>query len=266
MDLSIAGKVALVTGAASGIGRVSARRLALEGAAVVVVDRDADGAEQTAAMILETGGRAVAFTADIAREEDNRAMFEAAESHFGGTDMAFLNAGIDLPYSRFRDTDVGMLDKVFAVNLRGVFLGMHLAHWRLRTGGACLVTASMAGLSGISEVAPYSAVKHGVIGLVKSAARDFADRGLRVNALCPGYTYTKMTGFAQDDSIAGELAMPQYRGGMSAQHMAEVALFLLSHRANGINGHAQLVDAGVLAALPPLEALTLPGERNVESI
>jgi NAD(P)-dependent dehydrogenase (short-subunit alcohol dehydrogenase family) len=255
-------KVALVTGAASGIGRAAARRLAAEGASVVAADLNGEGAAATVAMIEQAGGRAIAVTANIVSPQDNQAMFDAADARFGGLDMAFLNAGRDLAYTRFANVNVDMLDTMYQVNLRGPFLGMQLALSRLRPGGACVVTASMAGVLGISEVAPYAAAKHGVVGLVKSAARDFAERKLRVNLVCPGLVLTPMTGFAQDDTLVDDLLDPEYRCGVSAQHVAEVAIFLLSRRSAGVNGHVQMVDAGAVAAYPPLPDLTMPGERE----
>jgi NAD(P)-dependent dehydrogenase (short-subunit alcohol dehydrogenase family) len=247
------GQVALVTGAGSGIGRAAARRFAAEGAAVVVADLNGEGAAATAALIREAGGRATAVTADIASEADNQAMFDAAERDYGGIDHAFLNAGMLQPYVPFEQVTTALFDKLIAVNLRGAFLGLQLALARLRPGGACVVTASAAGLIGFSEAAAYATSKHGLVGLVRSAARAFADKGLRVNAVCPGMVLTPMNGIAQDDALAEELAHPGYRGGLSAQHIAEVALFLMSNRAAGVNGQAQLVDSALLSSFPPLD-------------
>ncbi|MES2498850.1 MAG: SDR family oxidoreductase [Pseudomonadota bacterium] len=248
-----AGKVALVTGAGSGIGRAAARRLAAEGAAVVVADLNGESATATAALIEKDGGRAVAVTADISSEADNVAMFDAAESHFGGIDHAFLNAGMLQPYIPFDQVTTALFDKVIAVNLRGTFLGLQLALARLRPGGACVVTASAAGVIGFSEAAAYATSKHGMVGLVRSAARAFAEKKLRVNAVCPGMVLTPMNGLQQDDALAGELTDPDYRGGLTAQHIAEAALFLMTRGAAGINGQAQLVDAALLSSFPPLD-------------
>lgn len=247
------GKVALVTGAGSGIGRAAARRIAAEGGAVVVADLNGDTAARTVALIEAAGGRAVAVTADIASEADNDAMFDVAERTFGGIDLAFLNAGMLQPYIPFDQVTTALFDRVIAVNLRGTFLGLQRALARLRPGGACVVTASAAGVIGFSEAAAYATSKHGMVGLVRSAARAFAEKGLRVNAICPGMVLTPMNGVEQDDALADELTDPDYRGGLSAQHIAEAALFLLSRGSAGINGQAQLVDAALLSSFPPLD-------------
>lgn len=249
-----AGKSVLVTGGGSGIGRAASRRFAQKGAMVAVADLDGVRADETVVLIEAAGGRAIAITADVASEADNAAMFDAAEQAFGGIDHAFLNAGMLQRYIPFEEVSLDLFDRVLSVNLRGVFLGLQQARARLRPQGACVVTASAAAMLGFSEAAAYATSKHGVLGLVRSAARAFADRGLRVNAICPGNVLTPMNGLAQDDAIRDELEDPAYRGGLSAQQVAEVALFLMSRRAVGINGHAQVVDAGYAAAFPPFDA------------
>jgi NAD(P)-dependent dehydrogenase (short-subunit alcohol dehydrogenase family) len=250
MSLQLQEKVALVTGGASGIGRTTARRLAAEGAAVVVADLNGQQAARTVEMIEQAGGRAIAVTADVTSPEDNRAMFDAAANSFGGLDFTFLNAGKGQASMNFSDLGLDVFETMINVNLRGAYLGMRLSLERLRAGGACLVTASLAGVIGIPGAAAYSASKHGVLGLVRSAARDFADKGLRVNALCPGIVITPMNGYEQDDTLTAILPNPEYRGSVSAQHVAEVALFLLSHNAAGINGYAQVIDSSLSSTFP----------------
>ena len=248
------GRVALVTGGGSGIGRAACQRLAQEGAAVAVVDLNGDAARKTVDLIEAAGGRAVAVAADIASESDNAGMFEEAESAFGGVDFAFLNAGMLQPYVPLAEVTVAIFDRIMAVNLRGTFLGVQQALSRLRPGGACVITSSAAGVIGFAEAAAYSTSKHGLIGLVRSSAAAFAARDLRINAICPGLVLTPMNGIEASDAIqpADALRNPEYRGGLTAQHVAEVAIFLMGQQAAGLNGQAQLVDAALLSSFPPL--------------
>ncbi len=248
-----AGKVALITGGGSGIGRSACQLFAREGAQVVVADINLEGAQRTVALIGQAGGQSIAVSANIANEADNAAMFKAARDAFGGVDYAFLNAGILQPYVPFDQLTLEVFDRVMSVNLRGAFLGLQQALAHLRPNGACVVTASAAGLIGFSEAAAYSTSKHGVVGLVRSAARAFAARKLRVNAICPGMVMTPLIGMEAQEKIVETLEDPQYRGGLTAQHVAEVALFLMSRRASALNGQAQAVDAATLSAFPPLE-------------
>ena len=151
------GKVALVTGAGSGIGAMAAQRLAAEGAKVAVVDINRDGAEAIAARITAAGGTAIALTGNVASAADNEQVFAAAEEAFGGRDMAFLNAGILQAYVPFDQVSEDVFDRVLAVNLKGVFLGLQQAQKRLRPGGAAVVTASAASYLGFADAAAYSA-------------------------------------------------------------------------------------------------------------
>ncbi|HUD93569.1 SDR family oxidoreductase [Sphingobium sp.] len=257
MTSIFADKTALVTGGGSGIGRAACQRLAMEGAAVVVADIDLSSAERTAELIAARGGQAAAIRADISSEQDNQGMFDLAERRFGGIDAVFLNAGTLQPYGPLEDLSIETFDRVIAVNLRGTFLGVQQARARLRPGGSCVVTASLSGVIGFAEAAAYSISKHGLIGLVRSAAAAFAERGSRINAICPGMVLSGMTGHAGLEAIEEPdgLADPAYRGALSAQQVAEVALFLLSRRSAGINGQAQNIDAALLSAFPPLSEI-----------
>lgn len=246
------GKAALVTGGGSGIGAMAAQRLAAEGASVAVVDINREGAEKIAARIAAAGGAAIALAGDVSSAADNERLFAAAEEAFGGLDMAFLNAGVLQPYVPFDQVSEEVFDRLIGINLKGAFFGLQQAQKRLRPGGAAVVTASAAGVIGFADAVAYSASKHGVLGVVKSAAREFAGRGLRVNAICPGGVNTPMTGVepSLDPQPVAQLRPPAYRGMLDPQQVAEVALFLLGPASAGVNGQAQLVDAALLSAFP----------------
>lgn len=248
------GRSAFVTGGGSGIGAAAAELLAQEGAAVAVVDLNGATAAKVAARIRAGGGSAIEVTADISTAKGNAAAFDAAEAAFGPIDLAFLNAGALQPYVPLDGLDLATFDQMININLRGAFLGVKQAHSRLRSGGACVVTASAAGLIGFPDGLAYSAAKHGVVGIVRSAARDFAARGLRINAICPGMVATPMIGFPACEGVVpvDRLETPEYRGAIAPQAVAEAALFLLSHGAAAINGQAQAVDAALLSAFAPI--------------
>lgn len=238
-------KTALVTGGASGIGEAAARRFAQEGATVVVADLNIAGAERVAGAIVADGGKAAAIALDIASEESNEALFATCRDRFGGLDAAFLNAGILDTWSPFEDYKTASFDRMLAVNLRGTFLGLKSAMPVLRPGGAAVVTASLAGLLGLPPAVGYATAKHGMLGIVKSLAQPYARHGLRVNAVCPGSVLTPMVGVTEAAALVDpdSLEAPPYRGDLQPQHIAEVALFLASRRAAGINGLAVPVDA-----------------------
>ena len=246
------GKVALVTGGASGIGVAAALRFAQEGAAVVIADLNETGAEAIADQVRAAGGRARAVRCDVANAADNDAMVAAARQEFGRLDAAFLNAGA-YAQTVFEDTDTATLDSMIAINLKGAWLGLQAVLPVLERGGAAVVTASTSGIIGLNVAAAYSAAKHGVVGAVRSASQSFAQRGLRVNAICPGPVATAILGVTDQAPIqpADALALPA-DGLLLPQHIAELALFLASPRSGGINGQEVIADAGFLASYPPM--------------
>jgi NAD(P)-dependent dehydrogenase (short-subunit alcohol dehydrogenase family) len=250
-------KVAIVTGAASGIGAATARRLAVAGARVVVVDRDAAGAERVAAT---AGANALAVGADVSVEEDVERYMSAAREHFGPVDLVHLNAGIAGPFAPFPHVGADQFDRVIAVNLRSVFLGLRAAlreFERDGRGGAIVATASLAGLHGGDSLVPYTAAKHGVIGLVKNASSYGARIGVRVNAIAPGIIATglldelesQLGDQADDALLALRTAIPLGRFGTPEEAAALVA-FLLSEESAYITGTVIPIDGGVLAANP----------------
>lgn len=242
-------KFVLVTGGASGIGRAAAIRFAQEGARVCIADLNGKGAAATAS---EIGGSATWIEADIASSEGNRAMVEAALGPDGTLDIAFLNAGYLGPMDGFENTDEALFERHLSINLKGAFLGLKSVHAAIANGGAVVVTASTAGLLGLHESPGYTAAKHGVVGLVKAATPAFAAKGARLNAICPGGVETPMLGLADRPIVPPEeLERVALRGMGSAQHVAEVALWLASPAAAFVNGQAQLVDGALLSTFVP---------------
>jgi NAD(P)-dependent dehydrogenase (short-subunit alcohol dehydrogenase family) len=244
------GKAGLVTGAASGIGRACAIRFAAEGAAVVVADLESArrGGEQTVQTINDAGGRAEYFACDVSRAADNEALVAHVVARFGRLDFAHNNAGIGV-HALSADTEDEDFDRVVAVNLRGTFLGMkRQIRQMLRNGGGAIVnTASNAGLRGVKQIGAYAATKHGILGLTKNGAIEYANDGIRVNAVCPGAIMTPlMTGIPPERQQ--EILRPQaLRRAGEPEEVAAVVVWLCSDEASFVTGVAMPVDAGSVA-------------------
>ena len=247
------GRHALVTGGGSGIGRATCLALAREGAAVCVADRHGDAAREVAETIAAGGGRALALTADVADEAEVRDMVEEAVAAFGPLQACFNNAGIGVTGSigagRLLDEiESGDWQRMLAVNLTGVFLCLKHELRSMRAhGGAIVNMASIGGLAALSAGAgPYVAAKHGVVGLTRQAALEYARFGIRVNAICPGHVTTPLIGDDPQRLAALATMNPMRRLGAPAE-IAEAVAWLLSDRASFVNGAAMVADGGRLA-------------------
>lgn len=246
------GQVAVVTGAAGGLGAATARRLSAEGARVVVVDVDGEGARRTAEGLP---GEATWVAADVSREEDVDRYVAAAVDAFGRIDLHHLNAGISGPFAALPDLTVDDFDRVVAVNLRGPFLGLRAAFRRYRAqggGGAVVLTASIASLRGSADLLPYQASKHGVLGLLRGAALYGGPLGVRVNAVAPGIVPTELfaadagASGGRDDMVRRAGTTPLRRAG-TPDDVAGVVRFLLGPDAAYMTGEVVSVDGGATA-------------------
>jgi NAD(P)-dependent dehydrogenase (short-subunit alcohol dehydrogenase family) len=246
------GKVALVSGAGAGIGKASALHFAREGARVAVVDIDRAAAEATQKEIVGEGGDAFAIEADTSREADVARMVAETVEHFGRLDCAFNNAGIINDVRPVHETPLEDWQRVIDVNLTGVFLALrHEVPQMLSQGGGVICNmASAAGLIGWALASPYTAAKHGVVGLTKTAALEYAQQGIRVNALCPAFTWTPMVErLLGGDAAATAAAVAAHPVGRLAQpqEIAEAAAWLCSDRSSFVTGAAMPVDGGYTA-------------------
>jgi NAD(P)-dependent dehydrogenase (short-subunit alcohol dehydrogenase family) len=243
------GKVAIVTGAANGIGRATARGFARDGAAVLVADVDLEGGNATADAIRATGGDAEFVPTDVSVPGDVEAMVAAARARWGRLDYAHNNAGIVGAGSSIADMPVDVWQRGVAVMLTGVFLCLKYEIPAIleQGSGAIVNTSSGAGLIGFPGMADYVASKHGVIGLTKTAALECAQTGLRINAVCPGTARTKMV----EDWIGGDDAAEQQVRDLhpigriaTPDEIAAAVLWLCSDEASFVVGHAMVVDGG----------------------
>jgi NAD(P)-dependent dehydrogenase (short-subunit alcohol dehydrogenase family) len=251
MPRQLDGKVALVTGGASGIGRATALTFAREGAKLVIADTNEEGGHQTVHMITEQGGEAIFVRTDVSQAVEVQALISQAVATYGRLDCAHNNAGISgggraLTAEYAEDT----WHQVIAVNLTGVWLCMkyEIPQMLHQGGGAIVNTASAAGLVGSRGISAYVASKHGVVGLTKTAALEYAPQGIRVNCVCPGVIQTPMTERALRDPVmqAQITARPIGRVG-APEEVAEAVVWLCSDAASFVTGHAMSIDGGLVA-------------------
>jgi len=249
-DKAFAGRVAFITGGASGIGRATALAFARVGASVAVADVSEKGNQETARLIEEESGRALAVKCDVSRSDDVQTALNNTIGAFGRLDFAFNNAGIEpknpAPTADYEEEE---WNRIIDIDLRGVFLCMkHEIPLMLKQGGGAIVnTSSGAGIIGIKGSPAYTAAKHGVIGLTRAAALDYAGQNIRVNAICPGYIATPMmdrfTGGTPEGRAKVISEEPIGRMGRP-EEIANAVLWLCSDAASFVVGHALVVDGG----------------------
>jgi len=248
--LDFTGKVALVTGGATGIGRATSLAYARQGATVVIGDVD-DRAAETVDLIEAAGGTGLFVRTDVTIADDVERLVQTAVDTYGGLHVAFNNAGILPPTGPLLDQTEADWDKTIAVDLKGVFLSLkyEIAHMVTAGGGAIVNTASVAGVIADPGMAPYVAAKHGVVGLTKAAALDYASAGVRVNALAPGLVATGMTKGWLDDPEMRKVVVAGSQLGRPAEpeEMVGMVLFLTSDLASFATGGVYVVDGGQTA-------------------
>jgi len=246
-------KVAVITGAGSGMGRASAILFAREGATVLVADVNERGGEETVERIVAEGGRAAFLRTDVASSEDVHAMVHAAVDRFGALDILFNNAGIAGESGRLADQSEGNWQRVIGINLTGVYLGMrHAIPVMLERGGGSIIsTASVAGMVGWAGAAAYSAAKAGVINLTRTAAIEYARWNIRVNCICPGVIHTPLLESIHGGDIEPArdhlLRLQPMRRLGEPEDIARMALFLASDDSTFVTGAAMMVDGGYTA-------------------
>ncbi|MBD2837398.1 SDR family oxidoreductase [Pseudomonas sp. JM0905a] len=252
MSMKFSGQVALVTGAANGIGRATALAFAAEGLKVVVSDVDVTGGEGTVELIRAAGGDAVFIRCDVTRDAEVKALMEGTLAAYGRLDYAFNNAGIEIEKGKLADGDEAEFDAIMGVNVKGVWLCMkHQIPLMLAQGaGAIVNTASVAGLGAAPKMSIYAASKHAVIGLTKSAAVEYAKKKVRVNAVCPAVIDTDMFRRAYEaDPKKAEFVATMHPVGRigKVEEIAAAVLYLCCDAAGFTTGHALAVDGGATA-------------------
>lgn len=245
-------KVALVTGAASGIGRATALAFSREGAKVVVADVQVEGGQETVSMIEKAGGEAIFVKTDVSKSSEVEAMVKKTIEAYGRLDYAYNNAGIEGDTAPTADCTEDNWDRTININLKGVWLGMkyEIPEMLKQGKGAIVNCSSVAGLVGFLGIPAYTASKHGILGLTKTAALEYAKTGLRINAVCPGVIRTPMIErFTRgDDQAEAQLTAMEPIGRVGEpEEIASAVVWLCSDAASFVTGHSMVVDGGLVA-------------------
>jgi NAD(P)-dependent dehydrogenase (short-subunit alcohol dehydrogenase family) len=240
------GKVAFVTGAASGIGRATAVAFAAEGARVAILDRTADALRETEAAVKEAGGEVVAIACDVSTSEQVKAAVAQAVERFGQLDIAFNNAGVENKAQPLHEIELEEWDRVLGINLRGAFVCMkHEIAQMLRQGGGVVVnTSSGAGIRGVAGGAAYAASKHAIIGMTRSAALDYAKQNIRVNAVLPGNIATPMMDRFTGGDIQKAIDLEPVGRLGKPEEIAEAVMWMCSDLGGFVTGSSIVVDGG----------------------
>jgi len=252
MQRQFENKVVLVTGGSSGIGRASARAFAQAGARVIIFDLDLQGAEETVRLILQEAGDAQCYGGDVSKTSDVQGLFQWIAESYGHLNCAHNNAGVEGALAPTAEYGEDNWDRVLRINLKGTWLCLKFEiQQMLKQGGGVIVnTSSVAGLVGVRNLSAYTASKHAIIGLTKSSALEYAQKGIRINAVCPGFIATPMTDRLSSGTPGGRKkfleAYPIGRMG-TPEEVAEAVLWLCSDAASLITGHALSVDGGRVA-------------------
>ncbi len=249
MASSMTGKVALVTGGGSGIGRATALAFSKEGANVAIADIDAEGGDETVRMIEDEGGKAIFVKTDVSKSSEVEALVKRVIEVYGRLDYAHNNAAVDQPFGPTHEFPEDLWDDMIAVNLKGVWLCMKYEISRMleQGGGAIVNTSSIMGLVGGANDSGYAASKFGVVGLTKTAAIEYARSGIRVNAICPGPTRTPLlergfaTGVETEEQFITALPIGRIA---DPKEQADAVVWLCSNAASFVTGHIMSVDGG----------------------
>lgn len=248
MDLK--GKVAIVTGGGSGIGEHTAKLFAENGAKIVVSDINEEGGNRVVKDIKDKGGNAIFVKADTANHEDSKKTVDAAIKEFGKLDIAVNNAGVGGPQSKIGETEIEAWNKVIDINLNGVFYGMRyqIPAMQRNKGGSIINMASILSQVGFATSAGYVSAKHGIVGLTKNGALEYAAEGIRVNAVGPGFIKTPLIDENLPEEQQEQLAHMHPIGRLGKpQEVAELCLWLASDKSSFVNGSYYAVDGGYLA-------------------